>query len=153
MNLILPTNTERVVPDWFAKALYSTDPNLIVYFNPLKQRWIIDRCTRDGEFKTIPHTHDGTCPKTNVMVVSDPETKDYMPLCDQVLDFIRSRDAWSNYGSLDNYRASNAEKEAATQAAIDKAVKDLYDEAGKDDKRQLTRAFDLIQRHDCDRIH
>jgi hypothetical protein len=152
MELLLPANTERIVPDWFVARLRDTDPNLIVYFNHRKQRWIIDRCYRDGEFKTIPHTHDPSCPRTNVMVVRD-ENDGYMPLCDAVIDQLRAKDAWTMHGSLENYKAFNRAKEDATQAAIDKAVKDLYDDAGKDDKRQLTRAFDLIQRHDVDRPH
>jgi hypothetical protein len=57
MDLILPANTERIVPSWFSTKLKDTDPNLIVYFNPHKGRWIIDRCSRDGEFSSVPHTH------------------------------------------------------------------------------------------------
>jgi hypothetical protein len=151
MELLLPVNTVRLVPDWFSTRLKDTDPNLIVYFNEIKQRWIIDRCSRDGVMSSNAHTHDSTCPRTNVIVVNDEG--EYMPLCDEVIDKIRSMDAWSNDGSLEAYKARNAKMEADYKLKTDTAQRNLYIEAGLDNKRQLNQALDLIQRHDVLRPH
>jgi hypothetical protein len=151
MDLILPRNVVRLVPDWFLTRLKDTDPNLIVYFNELKNRWIIDRCTRDGVMASAAHTHDATCPRTNVIVVND-EGK-YMPLCDAVIDTIRAMDTWSTDRSLEKYKARNAAMEAAEKAKTDTAMRNLYVDAGLDNKRQLNHALDLIARHDVLRPH
>jgi hypothetical protein len=151
MNLILPSNVERVVPDWFQARLKDTDPNLIVNWNRFHHRWVIDRCSRDGEFSSVPHTHDASCPRSNVMVVQD-DNGHYMPLCDAVIDQIRSKDAWS-LGSLTKFKAANLAKEQAYREAMDKAVRDMYSDAAKDDKRQLNQFVDLMKRHDVARPH
>jgi hypothetical protein len=151
MDLILPRNIDRLVPDWFSTRLKDTDPNLIVYFNEHRGRWIVDRCTRDGVMSSIGHTHDATCPRTNVIVVHD-EGK-YMPLCDAVIDQIRAMDTWSTDGSLEKYKARNAAMEAEYQVKTDTEQRNLYIDAGLDNKRQLNHALDLISRHDVLRPH
>src|ERR1700680_3046228 len=151
MDLLLPRNIVRLVPDWFSASLNDSDPNLIVYFNEYKNRWIIDRCTRDGVMASVAQPHDATCPRTNVIVVHD-EGK-YMPLCDAVIDQIRAMDTWSTDGSLEKYKARNAAMEAAYQAKTDTEQRNLYIEAGLDNKRQLNQMLDLISIHDVARPH
>jgi hypothetical protein len=152
MDLLLPSNIERLVPDWFLTRLKDTDPNLIVYFNPMKQRWIIDRCSRDGEFHSVPHQHTPSCPRTNVLVVQDKDNA-YMPLCDEVIAKIRAMDTWSKHSTVESFRAANAEKELAYKIKNEADMRELYLNAAKDDKRQLNQALDLIARHDVLRPH
>jgi hypothetical protein len=144
-NIITLGPVERTVPQWFTWGLRETDPNLIVYFNEHKDRWIVDRCTRDGEMRSSLHEHNNNCPRTNVLVVEEDEGG-YMPLCDAVLDQIRGMDSWNhrNYGNL---HAHNVEKSAVEKAKRDKAIKNLYSDAAVDNKRQLNEAYTLIQRH------
>jgi hypothetical protein len=145
MELLLPANMVRLVPEWFSTQLKDTDPNLIVYFNEFKNRWIIDRCSRDGVMFSIAHKHEPTCPRTNVLVVNDEGN--YMPLCAAVIDTIRAMDTWSNDGSLEKYKARNSKMETDYQAQTDKEQRNLYIDAGMDNKRQIQQAIDLIDRH------
>lgn len=144
--LILPAGVERVVPDYFSRGLRALDPNLIVWFNPRKQRWVLDRCTRGGVRNAALHAHTAECPKTNVMVVQDPDGG-YMPLCDAVLDSLRGMDSWS-HGTAEQFILHHenalAENEAKRNADIDSA----FDLASKENRRQLLKAYDLIQTHD-----
>lgn len=141
----LPAGFVRTVPDWFASQLRALDPNLICYFNAHKQRYIIDRCTRGGVHNAALHTHTPECPKTNVMVIQDQGQ--YMPLCEKVLDELRGMDSWS-HGTAEQFILHHenalAEDEAKRNADIDSA----FDLASKENRRQLLKAYDLIQTHD-----
>jgi hypothetical protein len=151
VKLILPDNIERVVPSWFREQLRNLDPNLIVYFNPMRQRWVIDRCTRNGAMSAALHEHTPECPRTNVTVVE--EEGQYMPLCQQVIDDLRARDAWSQYGSFEVYDrlTQNAADEDA--AKRETAIDDLYRHTTADNRAQLAKAWTLFSRHDMSRIH
>ncbi len=146
----LPAGFERSVPAWFATQLRALDPNLIAYFNPRKERWIIDRCTRGGAMNAALHEHNPECPKTNVMVVQDEGQ--YMPLCDKVLDDLRAVDSWS-YGSVENFLLHADNEEKADEAKRDAAVNAVFREASIDNRRQLLKAYDLTQIHDTARIN
>lgn len=141
----LPAGFVRTVPDWFASQLRALDPNLICYFNAHKQRYIIDRCTHGGVHNAALHTHTPECPKTNVMVIQDQGQ--YMPLCEKVLDELRGMDSWS-HGTAEQFILHHenalAEDEAKRNADIDSA----FDLASKENRRQLLKAYDLIQTHD-----
>jgi len=149
-NLITLGPVTRTVPDWIARQLRDTDPNLIVYFNEHRDRWIIDRCTRDGEMKSTPHTHTSACPKTNVMILEDEGA--YMPLCDEAINKIRSMDTWK-FRSYENYHRDNANRAAADAEDRKRKIKESYREASLDNKRQLNEAYTLVQRHDTARIN
>lgn len=151
MKLFLPKDVERVVPPWFTAALRETDPNLIVYFNPMKQRWVIDRCTRGGLHNAGAHVHTNDCPRTNVTVVQDEGQ--YMPLCQAVIDNLRASDAWSQHRSADQFTRSGENAAAEDKAKREKAIDDLYHETTKDNRRQLLQAFHLMQQHDTARVN
>jgi hypothetical protein len=139
------------VPEWFQRALRETDHNLIVYYNPHRKRWVVDRCTRNGEKSLgLAHAHTPECPRTNVMVVQDEGQ--YMPLCQSVIDEIRSKDSW-RYSSVDEFLKAGDEMVAADEAARDAKIDTIYREASIDNKRQLAKAWDLYQRHDLVRIN
>lgn len=146
----LPAGFVRTVPDWFASQLRSLDPNLVCYFNPHKQRYIIDRCTRGGIHNAAAHTHTPECPKTNVMVVQDEGQ--YMPLCEKVLDELRSMDSWS-HGSVEQFTLHHDNALAEDVAKRDAAIDAVFREASKDNRRQLLKAYDLTQTHDTARVN
>lgn len=146
-DLILPDSC-RTVPDWFKQMLLDTDRNLIVYFNPFKGRWIVDRCTRTD----MHDSHSITCPKTNVLVL-EGENGDYYPLCEGAIDRIRSMDQWKEHGSYEAFHRERINREIADLAQREAAIKTSYKEAGLDNKRQLNDAFTLIQRHDTARVN
>lgn len=148
--LILPAGVERVVPDYFSRGLRALDPNLIVYFNVRRQRWIIDRCTRGGLHNAALHAHTPECPKTNVLVVQDEGQ--YMPLCDAVLDELRGMDSWS-HKTADQFVLHHENALAADEAKRSAAIDTVFREASKDNRRQLLKAYDLTQIHDVHRVN
>lgn len=127
------------VPAWFLRRLKDADPELVVYFNPFKQRWMIDR--------QIPGQVN-----TNVMVVQDDDGS-FMPLTDNTIDRILSMDAWKHHGSYEAFHRHNIQKEVESQAKLDADIRENYRLAAIDDKRQLHRAYDLIKTHDVARPH
>lgn len=149
--LLLPPGVERSVPDWFASQLRALDPNLIVYFNPLKQRWVIDRCTRGGVHNAALHEHTPACPRTNVMVVKDGER--YMPLCEAVLDDLRSQDSWATHETVEQFVLHHENASAEDEATRSAAVDTVFREASIDNRRQLLKAYDLTQIHDVHRVN
>lgn len=148
--MYLPQGFERSMPDWFASQLRALDPNLICYFNPMKQRWTIDRCTRGGAMNAAVHEHTPECPRTNVMIVQDEGQ--YMPLCDAVLDDLRAKDSWK-FRSVEEYQRHNAAVLAEDEAKRNAAIDTLFREASIDNRRQLLKAYDLTQIHDTARPH
>jgi hypothetical protein len=150
MSLLLPQGLERSVPDWFASQLRALDPNLIVYFNYLKGRWIIDRCTRGGSMNAAMHEHTSECPRTNVMVVQDGAQ--YMPLCDQVLNDLRSKDSWK-HGTAEQFVLHHENAMQADEERRSALVDDAFRHASLDNRRQLMKAYDLTQIHDTARVN
>jgi hypothetical protein len=151
MKLLVPQNVERVVPPWFATALRETDPNLILYFNPQRKRWIIDRCTRGGVHNAGVHEHTNDCPRTNVRVVEDQGQ--YMPLCQAVIDDLRGSDAWARHTDVNQFMLSNDNAAAEDVADRKRKIDALHSEATRDNRRQLMRAYHLMQQHDTARIN
>lgn len=147
-NLILPTSVERTIPDWFLTELGHIDPALIVYFNPLRGRWILDRCTRDDN---MLHQHTPACPKTNVRVIQDADGS-YMPLCQDVLDWLRAHDTGSKFKSADEYIKHLNEQEAAERERIQQALERDKEHNSRDHRVQLNQLHMLIQRHDLHNI-
>jgi hypothetical protein len=139
MSLITPSTTERIVPDWFRRRLKEIDPALKVYFNPIKQRWIIDRCTRDDANLHDDHTY---CMSTNVMVVQDDDK--YMPLCDVVLDKIKASDVWAQFGNAQNFERYLQKLDDANQEKLRKDRRENTIHVTKDNRVTLNKAQSLL---------
>lgn len=150
-GLILPNHmaqaNSRVVPEWFAKSMHDIDPSLIVFFNPLRQRWVIDRCTAGGEFKTSNHPHTPECPRTNVRIVQG-EGGEYMPLCDDVLTWLRAHDTWSQHSSAEQFVTVLRNKDEEYQNKLREERRDNTHHRTLDGKRQLQKAKNLMDQHD-----
>lgn len=127
------------VPEWFKTRLKDTDPQLVVYFNPFKRRWIIDRRTEDGQ-------------TTNVMVC-ESDTGEPLELSDNIIDRLRSMDAWKKHGTYEAFHRHNINLAAADKEKREAEIRESYHHAALDDKSQLHKAFDLIQRHDVHRVN
>jgi hypothetical protein len=147
--LFLPKGLERSVPDSFASQIRALDPNLIVYFNPMKQRWVVDRCTRGGARNAALHEHTPECPRTNVMVVRDGEQ--YMPLCEAVLDDLRAADSWK-HSTVEQFILHHDNIAAEDEASRNRQIDAVFREASLDNKRQLQKAYHLTQIHDVHRV-
>ena len=123
-----------MIPDWFKKLLFDTDPNLVVYWNPFKGCHMIDRRV-EGE----PNTHVLTCKADN---------GDLLPLNENIIDRLRSLDVWKKFGSYEAFHAHNLNMEAEAAQKAEAEIKENYRLASLDDKVQLNRAHTLTQRHD-----
>ncbi len=126
-------------PSWFLTLLKDTDPNLVCYWNPFKGCWIVDRKC-DGEVSTT-------------VLVCKADNGDALPLNENIIDRIRSMDAWKAYGSYEAFHAANMAREKEATDKIDATIRENYRLAGLDDKIQLNKAHTLTQRHDTARIN
>lgn len=139
MSLLTLSTTERIVPDWFLRRLKDIDPALKVYFNPMRQRWVIDRCTRDDANLHSDHTY---CLSTNVMVVQDDAG--YMPLCDQVLDKLKAADVWTQFGGAANLERHLQALDDANQAKLRRDRKENTEHVTRDNRVTLNQAASLV---------
>ena len=147
-NLFIPEHLKqsRDVPDWFRIALHEIDPSLIVYYNPLRCRWIIDRCTAGGEHGTANHQHTPECPRTNVKVVQD-EVGNYMPLCDDILDWLRAHDTWSQHSTSEQFITVLANQDLDYKEKLRAIRRANTRHATLDGKIQIQKAKNLIDQH------
>lgn len=127
------------VPEWFKTRLRDTDPQLVAYFNPFKSRWVIDRRTEDGQ-------------TTNVLVC-ESDAGEALELSDNIIDRVRSMDAWKKHGTYEAYHQHNINLAAADAAKREAETRENYRLAALDDKRQLHHAYDLIKTHDVHRVN
>jgi len=128
-----------MVPDWFKKLLFDTDPDLIIYWNPFKACWIVDRKV-EGEVNTT-------------VLVCKADNGDALPLNENIIDRIRSMDAWKKHGSYEAYHAHNVNLAAEDEAKRNAEIRENYRLAALDDKIQMNRVHTLTQRHDTLRIN
>lgn len=143
------------VPEEFQKRLQKFDPDLYIVWHKspvTKQpgRWKIERCTRhrpDGG----PHNH--ICVRVYILMVQDEEG-DPMPLGEHVFDKLREMRAnWEALGGDTERGVRNAlalsdsiEQELAAKREADS--EDVKRHNSRFNKNQLSKAHDLIQRHD-----
>jgi hypothetical protein len=150
-NLIIPRHLaqDRAIPDWFTRGLHDIDPSLIVYFNHLRGRWIIDRCTAGGEKHTANHAHTAQCTTTNVRVVQD-EAGEYMPLCPDVLDWLRAHDCWNQTKTAEQLVTELRNKDEAYQEKLKQDRRDNTHHRTMDNKRQLLKMKHLMDQHNLE---
>lgn len=154
-NLILPRSAfnQRTAPEWFTKALKDIDWRLLVYWNHMRGRWIIDRCTKGVTAENLgaglPHEHDNGCPRTNVLVVRGPN-QEYHPLGQDVIDWFRANDVGSKYDSAEKLVTDLAIKDEANREKMRLDRKDNTHHATLDGKRQLLKMKHLIDQHDLE---
>jgi hypothetical protein len=117
------------VPDWFKRRLKDIDPGLVCYWNQFQRKFCIDRVVKD---ETGEH-------QTNVMLIP--------AISERFLDELKGMDAWTKYGSLEKLRATHEQAKADFDAKAEKDMKDDMHHAAMDNKRLMTEAHNLIQRH------
>lgn len=153
-NLILPPSVfqQRTAPEWFTKALKDIDWRLIVYFNHMRGRWIVDRCTKGVTadiLNGLPHTHDNGCPRTNVLVVRGPN-QEYHDLGQDVIEWFKANDVGSKYDKAQHLLADLTAKEEANREKMRLDRKDNTHHRTLDHKRQLLKMKALADKHSLD---
>ncbi len=154
-NLVLPRSAfnQRSAPEWFLKELKSIDWRLMVYWNHLRERWIVDRCIR-GITETdivggIEHTHDSQCQRTNVLVVRGPN-QEYHALGSDVIEWFRKNDVGSKYAKPEHLIGDLTAKQVASDEKMKADRRSNTRHATLDGKRQLLKMRDLAGKHDLE---
>ena len=154
-NLILPPSVfnQRTAPEWFTKALKDIDWRLMVYFNHMRGRWIIDRCTKGVTAENLgaglPHEHDNGCPRTNVLVVRGPDNS-YHPLGQDVIDWFKANDVGNRYDKAEDLVCDLTAKDDANKEKMRLERKDNTRHHTLDHKRQLLQIKHIIDQHDLE---
>ncbi len=147
MGLLAQASNTRTVSASFLQRLKDTDSGLVVYFNPFKGKFVIDRCTNPDI-----HTHGAACPRTHVMFIETPEGN-FMEPNDRAIDKLRSMDAWQKFGTAEKMLKAQESAEAEYKETVREEAREGYKEAMLDDKRQIQQAIDLIKRHTMHEVH
>lgn len=138
-KIVLPRSfyeTQDKPDDAFLKRIHSIDPKLIVYWNPFRGRWIIDRYTCNSDHRS----HDA-CPRANVHVVQSDEGG-YHPLNDRVLDYLRQGDMWKT--SPDEINRALDDAKAAYDSSREDDLKHFVRESIHDEHIHSDSSFPTI---------
>lgn len=138
---------KRTISESFLRRLKDTDPGLVVYFNPFKGKFVIDRCTNSDM-----HTHGSLCPRVHVMFVETPDGN-FMEPNDRAIDKLRSMDCWQKFGTAEKMLKSQERAESEYKEKAHEEAREGYRDAMLDDKRQIQHAIDLIKRHSMHEVH
>lgn len=125
----------------FVRRLKAFDSALVVYFNPHRGRWVIDRCIHGAEC-----SHSGHCERVNAMVVESPE-KGYMPLNDRVFEELRKRDMW-RYSSPEQIQVEQDNEAERQREKITESIRSDWNSVIREDRVQLNRMRSILQTHD-----
>ena len=137
----------RSVPNWFKRRLRDIDTALVVYYNPFRNVFCIDRCIKGSDCLSSDHI---SCEKSNVHI--------FPHISEKALDDLKSKDAWTKHGGKDlaamlRQRMEREQAKAEFDARVSESIAQGFREAALDNKNQLRKAHHLIQQHDTARVH
>lgn len=134
---IILTDSDSGIPGWFRRSLHDIDPALVVYHNPFRNKFVIDRCTRDD---ASLHDNHLRCPKVNVTEFQHIGTK--------ALDDLKASDLWQKHGSIENFRRANTNMEADWKEKNQREQREVYENVARDDKRQIQKIVNEMDSSD-----
>jgi hypothetical protein len=146
-DIILVGSEATEIPDWFRRRLRDIDRALVVYFNPFRRQFVIDRCVRGSDCLSSDHI---SCEKTNVMLFDH--------VGEAAIEKLKSMDAWTKYGGKDEAALMRfrREHEIAKEEFDGKRraeAKRSYNEAAKDERLAVNHLKHLVEQHDIGRVH
>lgn len=146
-GVILTGAEATEVPQWFRRRLRDIDAALVVYFNPFRGVFCIDRCVKGQDCLSRDHVE---CEKTNVML--------FEHIGEAALEKLKSTDAWTKFGGNDEAALlrMRREHEIAKEEFDAKAHEEArgnYRAGLLEDRAQVNKALHLIQQHDVARPH
>ena len=148
-GLYLPAQAlseQRTPSEDFVETLRDLDPRLIVTWNRLKHRWVVEECMQHAiEAPSDGHCH--LCRRSYVWLVQDPEGGP-MPLGSRVIEELRGMDIYKKFDGPEGIVKAMDEIDRKNQEAEKKQVREHIQGRKKDNKRQLEQAITLIDRHD-----
>ena len=147
-RIVLPGQPSEgpAIPESFIAQLRQYDSTLLVAWNSIKNRFVIEKC--DEHYAEGP-AHSHLCRRSYVLMAQDDEGV-MLPLGDHVMDKIRAADV-----TRAGYGPDDLAKFLADQKAVlkkdhedrDKKMRDAVRHGSKLNRRQLLRAIHLIQQH------
>lgn len=147
-RIVLPGQSHEgpAIPDSFRESLRQYDPNLMVAWNAIKKRFVIEQCVEHLAEGTA-HTH--ICRRNYVAMAQDDEGT-MLPLGDKVMEMIKARDvAQAGYGpqDLDKFIADQKAIGAAERERLEKEQDKVLRYGSRHNRRQLLKAVHLMQQH------
>lgn len=147
-RIVLPGQSHEgpAIPESFRESLRQYDPNLIVAWNTIKKRFVIEQCVEHLAEGTA-HTH--ICRRNYVAIAQDDEGH-MLPLGDKVMEMIKARDVLNaGYGpdDLQKFLADQKAAGVAERERISKAQDDAIKHGSRFNRRQLLKAVSLMQNH------
>lgn len=147
-RIVLPGQSHEgpAIPESFRESLRQYDPNLIVAWNTIKKRFVIEQCVEHLAEGTA-HTH--ICRRNYVAIAQDDEGV-MIPLGDKVIDMIRARDvlnAGYGPGDLEKFIADQKALGTAERERLEKEQDAVLRYGSRHNRRQLLKAVHLMQQH------
>jgi hypothetical protein len=146
-DIVLVGSEATEIPDWFRRRLRDIDHALVVYFNPFRRVFCIDRCVRGQECLLSEHL---PCEKTNVML--------FEHIGEAAIEKLKSMDAWTKFGGNDEaallrfrreHEIAKEEFDAKRLAEAKKSYKDVQ----RDERLAVNHLKHLVEQHDIARVH
>jgi hypothetical protein len=148
-RIVLPGQTLEgpAIPESFLLQLRQYDPSLLVAWNQIKKRFVIEQCVQ--HLSPGPE-HSHVCNRNFVVMAQDDEGV-MLPLGDAVMDKIKAADvSRAGFGpdDLEAFLKSQKKILKADQENREKKVDDAFKHGSRFNKRQLLKAKHLIDQHD-----
>jgi hypothetical protein len=146
-DIVLVGSEATEIPDWFRRRLRDIDRALVVYFNPFRRVFCIDRCVRGQDCLLSEHL---PCEKTNVML--------FEHIGEAAIEKLKSMDAWTKFGGNDEaallrfrreHEIAKEEFDAKRLAEAKKSYKDVQ----RDERLAVNHLKHLVEQHDIARVH
>lgn len=147
-RIVLPKHTSEgpAIPDSFRRQLRQYDPSLLVAWNEIKKRFVIEQCVK--HLSPGPE-HSHICDRLFVALAQDDEGV-MLPLGDKMMDKIKAADVTrAGYGPNDKSRFLADQKKilAADREDRDRKTDDAFKHGSRFNRRQLLKAKHLIDQH------
>lgn len=146
-DILLVGSEATEIPAWFRRRLRDIDRALVVYFNPFRGIFCIDRCVKGSDCLSSDHI---SCEKSNVML--------FEHIGEAAIEKLKSMDAWTNFGGNDEaallrFRREHEIAKEEWDAKRREEAKQSYKDAQKDERLAVNHLKHLVEQHDIARVH
>ena len=146
-DIVLVGSESTEIPAWFRRRLKDIDRALVVYFNPFRRVFCIDRCVKGSDCLSSDHV---SCEKTNVML--------FEHIGESALEKLKSMDAWTRFGgndeaALQRSRRTHEIAKEDWEAKRREEARQSYRETQKDERLAVNKLKHLVEQHDIARMH
>lgn len=141
-----PRHMDQRIPDWFKRKLHQEDPILYITWNKIRERWVLNQCVQHcPDAPTNWHCH--RC-RLDPFWMCQEEDGSYMEISDRIIEKARAMNIDRRFGGVEGLIKAMDENDRKKEEQHRKDVKSHIEGHKKDEKRNLQRAIDLMERHD-----